>query len=297
MSGSALSAWKSAGRTLDYRTHEIFFRRQGVGDAVVLIHGFPTASWDWHGVWDGLVARYDVIAPDLIGFGFSSKPLAYDYSLIDQAKLVEALLAAEQITDVHIVAHDYGDTVAQELLARHAERQAGAGGGLHVRSVCLLNGGIFPGVHRPLTIQKLLAGPLGRWIGPLLSVRSLRRSFNRIFGPDTQPTEDEIRDFWTLIETNDGRRMVHVLSRYMHERSAYRGRWVGALETAVMPLRMINGSSDPISGAHVARHYRETIPEPDVIELAGIGHYPQIEAPDAVLRGIVELIDAVCSAP
>jgi pimeloyl-ACP methyl ester carboxylesterase len=53
-------------------------------------------------------------------------------------------------------------------------------------------------------------------------------------------------------------------------------------------MRFINGLLDPISGAHMVVRYRELVPNPDVVELPDIGHYPQLEAPDAVLAAILE---------
>ena len=54
-------------------------------------YGFPTASWDWYLLWPKLVEKYHVIAPDLLGFGFSNKPqLSLQHT--DQANMIEALL-------------------------------------------------------------------------------------------------------------------------------------------------------------------------------------------------------------
>ena len=134
--------------------------------------------------------------------------------------------------------------------------------------------------------------PVGPLLAPLMGIRSLRRSFRRIFGPQSQPTEGEIRSFWQLIENNGGRAVVPRILQYMNERRAQGDRWVGALQTTDVPLRLINGSFDPISGAHVADRYRELVPHADVRELAGIGHYPQVEAPEAVLDAVLDHIGA-----
>jgi len=85
---------------------------------LLLIHGFPTSSWDFSPIWQALTTHFNVIAPDLLGFGFSAKPVAYDYSILDQADLCEALLTRLGVNRFHILAHNYGDSVAQELLAR-----------------------------------------------------------------------------------------------------------------------------------------------------------------------------------
>ena len=105
-----------------------------------------------------------------------------------------------------------------------------------------------------------------------------------IAGPAYPPTATEIDGFWQLIMHNDGLQIFHKLIRYMHERRIFRDRWVGALtnhQTAI-PLRLINGAADPISGAHMAARYRELVPQADCILLSGVGHYPQVEAPALV---------------
>ena len=56
--------------------------------------------------------------PDFLGFGASDKPADHDYSLLEQADLVEALWAQEGVDETALVAHDYAVSVAQELLAR-----------------------------------------------------------------------------------------------------------------------------------------------------------------------------------
>ena len=282
--------WHAQGQAFAYNSHDIFYREAGEGAPLVLLHGFPTASWDWHRIWQPLVDRYHLIAPDFIGFGHSAKPRSYDYSLVDQADLVEALLKEKGIAKVHVLAHDYGDSVAQELLARHIERQGK--GELQLLTVCFLNGGIFPDTHRPLFIQKALASPIGFLLTPFLTKKKLRKSFENIFGPDTQPTAQEIDEFYDLIDRNKGQGIFHKLIRYMPERRRQEARWVGALEQSPLPMRFINGAMDPISGKHVAEKYRKQVPGADVVLLERIGHYPQTEDPEAVLEAYLKFREA-----
>ena len=281
--GIALSDWRAAGQHMDYRGHRIFLRIDGPADApaLLLIHGFPTASWDWEALWPQLTRRWRVMAPDLIGFGFSDKPRAYDYSLVDQADLCEAVLRRFGVDRYHVLAHDYGDSVAQELLARQAPAEHS--GGPRLLSLCFLNGGLFPETHRPLLIQKLLISPLGALVGRLSSRARIAASMRAIFGADSQPGEALLDGYWGLIAHGGGPRIMHKLIRYMHERRERRSRWVGALQSGVVPLKLIDGAADPISGAHMAARYRELVPAADVSLLEGVGHYPQVEAPQQVL--------------
>jgi pimeloyl-ACP methyl ester carboxylesterase len=287
-----LDEWRRAGKTYSHRGHSIFYRDEGQGDVLLLIHGFPTASWDWHRVWEALGARFRLVAPDMIGFGFSAKPKRYDYSIHDQATLHEDLLARLGIGRARILAHDYGDTVAQELLARFEDRREAAATGLAIESVCFLNGGLFPEAHRARLVQRLLATPLGPLLGRLSNERSFRRSFAAIFGPRTQPSDSELHDFWRLVAHEDGSSIMHLLIRYIEERRRFRERWVGALQRSAVPLRFINGPLDPVSGLHMAERYRELVPHPDVVLLDGVGHYPQIEDPEGVLDAFFHFVES-----
>ncbi|PZR44183.1 MAG: alpha/beta hydrolase [Ectopseudomonas oleovorans] len=287
--GIALDDWRAQSQALHFRGHTIRYWTAGDTQAqpLLLIHGFPSASWDWHRLWAPLAERYLVIACDMLGFGYSAKPRGHAYSLLEQADLQQALLAhLGERRPVHVLAHDYGDSVAQELIARHQEGQ------LQLASCVFLNGGLFPETHHPVRVQKLLLGPLGPLIGRLFSRRKLAQSFARIFGPHTQASEAELDALWQLVAYNNGPAVMHRLIRYMPERRQQRQRWVTAMQATTLPMRVIDGAFDPISGAHMVARYRELIANADTVLLDDIGHYPQLEAPAAVLEHYLQFRDA-----
>jgi len=270
--------WRERGQYFDWRGHRIFYRVEGAGSPMLLVHGFPTASWDYDKIWDRLAARHRVYTLDMIGYGFSAKPRDFAYSILAQADLFQAFLAREGVTRYRMLAHDYGVTVAQELLARDAGQ---------ITSVCFLNGGLFPEVHRPVPAQRLLASRLGPAIAPLMRFAAFRASMHRVWGTH-RLDEADARGMWQLVTASDGVRVLPKLVSYMAERKQHRDRWVGALTGARVPLRFINGLVDPVSGAHAVTRYRELVRDPDVVELDGIGHYPQVEAPDAVVAALLD---------
>lgn len=286
-----LTDWKNKGAYYDYKSYQIFNIDEGEGEVLLLIHGFPTASWDWWKMWDVLTAKYRVLTLDMIGFGFSSKPRNYPYSILDQADLIEAFLQSKKIQKIKILSHDYGDTVAQELLARLNDRIENNQRGLMIESLCFLNGGLFPETHHPLFIQKILMSPFGSLVSRFFNRKKLGINFKKIFGPNTQPSEKELDEFWELISNNGGKYIFHLLIRYMQERKNHREKWVGAIQNALIPIRLIDGVFDPISGQHMVDRYKEIIPNPDVIELKDIGHFPLIESPDLVLKYYLEFIE------
>ncbi|MBN25872.1 MAG: alpha/beta hydrolase [Alteromonadaceae bacterium] len=244
---------------------------------VLLIHGFPSAAWDWHNQWHVLRQKYRLVCLDLLGFGLSDKPNKHDYSLLEQADILEVLLAQLHIKRCHILAHDYGDSVAQELLTRHAEKRSN----LSIQSVCYLNGGLFADCHRPLLTQKLLKSPLGPLMARFMSQSSLHRSFAKIFGPSSPPDAAHIAILYALLEWKQGKRVLPHLLKYIDERKAQASRWINAMQHTSVPQCFINGVHDPISGQHMLNQFEHLLPHAQTYALQ-VGHYPQLEAPKEV---------------
>lgn len=251
---------------------------------LLLVHGYPTSSWDWSCVWPRLEAHFRLAAMDMLGFGLSEKPRAHPYSIALQADLQEALLAHLGVSESHIFAHDYGNTVGQELLARHNEGSLS----FALRSMCFLNGGLFPEQHRARLSQKLGLTPLGPLLGMMMSRARLRRAFDEIFGPATKASNEEIDGHWALIEEGGGVRILHRLLHYIPERIRNRPRWVGALKEARAPLRLIDGGADPVSGAHLYHYYLAQTPNADAVLFPAIGHYPHTEAPSETASAFLD---------
>lgn len=286
-----LDEWRSGGSFVDIDGLRIFYRREGNGrESTLCLHGFPTASYDYHKVWKPLSERLDLVAFDMVGYGFSSKPRNWGYTTFDQVDVLQALLKKLEIKCVHILAHDYGNTITQELLAREGEGRLE----FEIASICFLNGALFPETHRPIFAQKLLISPLGALFGRLIPDQVFMKNLAKVFGPLTQPTAEELANYLALFKHNDGKKIAHRLIRYMAERARFRERWVPPLQQMKQPFRFINGLADPVSGAHLVRRFREVVPDQqDIVELEDIGHFPHVESPDEIIRRYFEFREAM----
>lgn len=275
-----ISDWEAKGHYFTFKKNQIFYTTEGSGAILLLLHGFPTSSYDWYKVYPELTEHFQVITFDMLGYGFSDKPLKNNYSILQQATIAEALLNHLGISSCQILAHDKGDTVANELIARQNEAHLS----FHIEGCCFLNGGLFPGIHKPRLVQRALMTPFGKYIAQLYTFKMFQGTFEKIFGPTTQPSAQELKDLWHLINLKNGMSIFHLLIRYMQDRKDHEERWLEALQETTIPLRLINGACDPISGKHMGKHYEKVIPNPDVVYLENIGHYPQLEAPEQVLE-------------
>src|SRR5262249_61427554 len=117
----SIDAWAAGGRVHSLLGHDVFvIDEPAVSDdaePVLVLHGFPTSSYDWQHALDVLRAHRRVVLLDYPGYGLSSKP-DMAYSLFAQADVVEACASALGLTDVALVTHDIGDSIGGEVLAR-----------------------------------------------------------------------------------------------------------------------------------------------------------------------------------
>ena len=293
MASERLTDWEQGGATIRLLGRRIFTRTAIAWDRkpLLLIHGYPTSSYDWHALWAPLAERYSLFTLDMLGFGLSEKPRGARYTIELQADYCQALLAEHEVSSVHVLAHDYGDTVAQELLARDREGRS------RLRSVAFLNGGLFPETHRPRLIQRLLAMPLlGQFIAHGTTFGRFESTMRRIAGRNP-PSPVVLRDQWDLIWREEGYVALASLISYMKQRRVNRRRWVGALVDSNVPRKLICGAMDPVSGAHLADRYCELVPNPDVTYLDNVGHYPQLEVPGLVLEAYFRFRDSLQTLP
>ena len=282
-----LRAWWAEGERLRLRVggaeREVFLARRGTGPAMTMLHGFPSSSHDWAKVMPSLAAAHDVLAPDFLGFGASEKPGEHRYSLLEQADLIEAVWASVGVEETVLVAHDYGVSVAQELLARAAEGRLG----VRLRALHLLNGGLYPELHRPQPVQTALLDPeQGPRISELVTEELFIAGLRPTFAEGYHASADS-EDIWEATNRDGGERIGHLLIRYISDRQEHGSRWTGALERTGVPLRFVWGMLDPVSGAHMAERIRERLPDAPFVALEDVAHWPPLEAPERVAAALL----------
>ncbi|MDQ1447756.1 MAG: hypothetical protein QOC79_727 [Actinomycetota bacterium] len=246
----------------------------GAEDPLLVLHGFPSCSFDWRNVLDALRARRRVIAVDFLGFGLSDKPdLRYGMRL--QADVIEAVARDLGLTAVALLTHDMGDTVGGELLARSLEGTLP----FAVTRRVLTNGSIYIDMAHLTTGQQLLLS-LDDAPTELVQADGFKAGLAGTFSPKSAVADDELEAQWLLAERNDGHRLLARTIRYIEDRRAEERRFTGAIETHPSPLAVVWGADDPIAVVAMTAELSRARPDAPVTILDGVGHYPMIEAPD-----------------
>jgi pimeloyl-ACP methyl ester carboxylesterase len=272
-------AWERRGSSEDFRGYSIHtFRQEGDGPLLLLLHGFPSSSYDWRLLLEELPGR-NVLAFDFLGFGLSAKPREHDYSLFWQADLAEELVRRHGAgRQVFVVAHDMGTSVANELMARDIEGRLE----MEIAGILLFNGSMVLEAASPILGQRLLRGHFGPLLARLSSERVFRQQFGSVFGEAHPLSDEEAADQWSLICHNGGRTLGHRLISYMDQREEHAERWHGAIRDWPGELSLAWGLRDRVATTSVLAALRKLRPSVPVTELPNLAHYPQIEAPPQI---------------
>jgi pimeloyl-ACP methyl ester carboxylesterase len=268
--------------------HRVWVRTSaGNPPPLLFLHGYPSSSYDWLRLL-GLLPDQEFACFDFLGFGLSDKPRDHVYSLMDQADLVEGIVYRMGVGEVVLIAHDMGTSVATELLARDVEGRLP----FRLRSVLLLNGSMVLERASLSLSQKALRSRFGPLVAALSNERSFRRSFARLFSPAHPLTEDEAADQWALLAYGGGNRILHKLIHYLRERVEFAERWHGALRDWDGELELAWAMLDPIATPAVLDAVTDLRPFAPVTRFDDLGHYLQIEAPEALAPIVARLARA-----
>tara|TARA_B110000091_G_scaffold211140_1_gene255216 strand:+ start:3795 stop:4673 length:879 start_codon:yes stop_codon:yes gene_type:complete len=244
--------WKSSGKFYSILNKNIFVIDEGTSkDVLVILHGYPTSSFDYLKVLPELSKHYRVIIHDHLGFGFSDRPDSFTYSLIDQADFALQLWHKMGLKEVTILAHDYGTSVAKEILARKNHNLIP----IKIKRIYLCNSSMrLEHLHLRNMDQLLKDKKLGRYIARLTS-NSFRKIKNKLSKNNLNPeihSQYDIKKVWNNLNSDEGKKEIHLLSNFINERYTFWHRWTEALKESKTPIKIIWEKSDPVAIKEIA---------------------------------------------
>ena len=287
----SVAAWREAGAFHDIGGHQVYVRDEPAADAgaglppMLVLHGFPTNSYDYLTVLDALAAKRRVILPDFVGFGLSAKP-DHRYSIRGAADTIEGVAAALGLGEVDLLSHDMGDSVAGELLARDLDGQLA----FSVHRRVLTNGSIYLDLAQLTAGQQLLLSLPDEAL-QIPDEARYTESLAATCAPAHRPSDEELASQWELLTHNGGESLLPRTIRYIEDRRAEERRYTGAIETHPSPLGIVWGELDPIAVHAMTDRLLEVRPDATRTTLTGVGHYPMVEAPERFAAAVLTSFD------
>jgi pimeloyl-ACP methyl ester carboxylesterase len=287
---TGLAEWEAAGAYHDLLGRRVFAvdagpTSSGRGEPLLVLHGYPTSSFDFAHLLPALAEHRRVVLVDLLGYGLSDKP-DVAYTMAGQADLVMALTAELGIGRMALLTHDMGDTVGGELLARQAEgrwpveitRRVVTNGSIYIDMAHLTQGQLLL-LSLPDAVIPEETAPPAAAIAASLAATLAPAHAALDMGPHAE-----------LVVHGGGNRMLARTIRYIEERRAHERRFTGAIESHPSALSVVWGPHDPIAVADMARHLNEVRPDATLWWIDGAGHYPQLEEPEAFVAALESVL-------
>ena len=297
----SLQEWVDGGKYVKFEGLDIFVHASGrapmKGHGVLVVHGYPGSSWDWTNVVSRVEKKTKIVVPDMVGFGQSETPLTGtfkdNFSLLKQADLYEAVAAAEGLETVILVAHDMGQTVGLELMARQEEGKLP----FRIKHAILLNGSTIVDLIQTTPGQKASLKLPDKALAEAPPREEWYKDLTPTYGTKMRSSKDQLQmnldSQIAQIYANDGALVMSNIVRYLLERKEFYDRWVGTFTGFhSAPMTVIWGLDDPVALESMADRVKAWRPETDLYKLKGIGHWPSIEAPDFVAEAILHRLDA-----
>jgi pimeloyl-ACP methyl ester carboxylesterase len=283
-----MKTWKDKGDYIKVWNHNVFYIFKNTGKPLIaFLHGYPTSSIDFAKILPFIENDYDYIIHDHLGFGLSDKPLNYSYSLIEQAEVALALWQKLGIKELHLVSHDYGTTVANEIVFKKINGYEP----IKINTVTFSNGSMHIELAHLKFIQKMLKHPYwGKIPSALMNETIFLNQMKSIWYDKNLFDKEEMKLSWQLIQHNQGKKIFHAISQYNNDRVKFWNRWIGCLPKLNIPTLILWAQNDPIAVDKIAEQLYDEIPNSIYHKIENCGHYPMLEQPKLWANGLLDFL-------
>ena len=253
------------GRFLEVGGERIHLLERGSGPPLLLVHGFPSNATAWRAVMDRLEPQFAMVAPDMVGFGQSTRRPRRPLTGEDYSDRLAGFLDALELEHLDVAGLSWGGSVVQRLAARHPER-----------------------VDRLVLVASVSAGRVlalsdANLLGLAVAIRfprvgrlAVRRFLTRAAADPHLPLDELVRGYVDPLQVPG---TLAVLRRFVRDTAASAPIDIGRVRA---PTLVIVPQADRIVLPDVGAEIAASIPDARLEELPGVGHAVQFAAPDRV---------------
>lgn len=254
------------------------YRRTGSGDPLLLLHGVGSYSYIWRRIVPLLADRFDVIAPDLAGCGYSDAQPDQALDLRAQYERIERLMQHLGTERAHVVGHDFGGAIAQLIAIDGAER---------VRTLMLINSIGYD--YWPVRAIKTARFPIVRQLTLALLDRTVFATMLRRAVHHTERiTDDVVNQYKAPYRSVARRRTLMRFLRALDHR--YLVSRAADLRLLTVPTCVVRSKQDAYLNRAISLRLAQDIPTATLVEVDMAGHFIQEDQPEQIAQLLLNLV-------
>lgn len=285
-----IETWKAKGRYQRINHFNVFYVQHYIDNnlpTICFMHGYPSCSFDFIHAFPYFENHFNYIAHDHLGFGLSEKPKNYAYTLMEQAEIAMQLWKTLGLKNIHIVAHDYSTTVANEILVRKLQGYDH----LNIQSITFCNGSMNIHLAKLRLIQKLLKHELfGKYIAAMMNKKTYIQNMRAIWHDKNKFNTEEIGLLYNFLMYQSCTEVLHRVSTYNNERKKFWHRWIPIFKEVDFPIHFLWAQEDPIAVKAIAETLHEATPKSTYTKIEQCGHYPMLEKPEQWANAVMDFV-------
>lgn len=254
--------------------------------AILMIHGYPTSSFDFIELFDLLNVDYHVCAIDTPGYGFSDKPRnGYKYSIEDDARLVDYYInEVLRVKTLTLLTHDKGNSVGLALLGLNREQDKYV-----IDHQMITNGNIYLPLANLTSFQKILlnhiTGPVAtKFVTGKMLANGLNKTAHNI-----KESQEKVKSIAFIFDYQNGGQIQYDTIQYLNQRKQNEVHWLENLKNSNIPTTMIWGEDDKIAPAKVSdyvwnNYLKVRDVESNYWRIPKANHYVQNDRPEILSK-------------
>jgi pimeloyl-ACP methyl ester carboxylesterase len=279
--------WNAKHQTINLLGQKVSFIDTVVGEKIILvIHGFGMSSYDYHKVIDELKLKYRLVIPDLVGFGFSSKPTNYYFSMIEQAQILIKLLEELKIKEVSFIVQGFGASVMCELLLIISAGYSG----LKIDKIWLLNLSLSIELSPDIETQDNFAKYINdAFLKISSSFEMFKKYIRNSFFDKTKISDSELKTAWELLNINNGIKTLNFTNYWIVEIQQSSNRWLEAIKNTSASIEIIWGIDESSGDNETPNRIADFLKIEKTHLIENCGYYSMLEKPATfikILKGI-----------
>lgn len=275
--------WSAKHKPIYLLNQRVSFIDTSVGENVILvIHGFGTSSYDYHKVIDELKLTYRMVIPDLVGFGLSSKPINYYFSIIEQAQILLKLLESLNIKEVSVIAQGFGASVLCELMN---SLKSSHFTNLKFHKIWLLNFSLSVELSPNIESQELIVKYINStFLKISSSFEIFKKYIRKSFYNGQNISDEELNTSWELLKYDNGLKTLQFIDYWIIEIQQSSNRWLEAIKNSPSTKYVIWGIDDSSGDTKTLESIQSFLNTENSYLIEKCGYLPMLENPEAFIK-------------